>query len=115
MEDVPLPHHGKRHEPLSFLSGRFTDTQSRLPTFEKEAYSVMATIERMHWLVSCPEGFDLFTDHINLVFIFDPLSLVPDLSQASTRKVIRWAIRLSIYNYECIHLSGTDNVFPIGL
>lgn len=64
----------------------------------------MATIERMHWLASCPEGFDLITDHNNILFIFDPLSLVPDLSQASIRKDIRWAVHLSIYNYECIHL-----------
>lgn len=100
IEDIHLPHNEKRHEPLSFLSGRFTDTQSRWSTFEEEAYSMMDTIERMHWLASCPKGFDLFTDHNNLVFIFDPLSLVPDTSQASMLKVSRWVIRLSIYNNE---------------
>lgn len=71
----------------------------------------MATIERVHWLASCPKGFDLFTDHNNLIFISDPLSLVPDLSQASMRKVIRWAVRRSIYYYECTHLSGVDSVW----
>lgn len=56
----------------------------------------MGTIERMHWLASFPEGFDVYTDHKNLVFIFDPFSLVPDLSKPSMPNVIRWAVRLSI-------------------
>ena len=110
-DDVHLPHQDKRHEPLAFLSGHFTDTQLRWSTLEKEAFSIMATIERMHWIASIPTGFDLYTDHNNLVFLFDPLSLAPDLSQSSLRKVIRWAVRLCIYNYACIHISGDDNVW----
>lgn len=64
----------------------------------------------MHWLASYPECFDLFLDHNNLIFIFYPLSLVPNLSLASMRKVIRRAVCPSIYIYEIIHLSGVDNV-----
>ena len=108
---VHQSHAEKQHDPLAFLSGHFTPTQLRWSTIEKEAFSVMATIERMHWLASSPAGFDLFTDHNNLIFIFDPLSLSPDLSQTSIRKVVRWAVRLCAYNYTCIHISGADNVW----
>lgn len=64
---------------MSFLSIWFTDTQSPWSEFEKEYYKVMDTIEKMHCLASYPERFDLFTNYNNLVFFFDPLSMVPDL------------------------------------
>lgn len=63
----------------------------------------------MHWLASWPEGFDILTHQNHFVFIFDLLALVPDLTLAFTRKVIRWAVRLSIYSYVCVHVSGLDN------
>lgn len=72
---------------------------------------MLATITCLHWLTATPDGFDLLTDHNNLDFIFDPLSLMPDLSESSVRKVLRWAIRLSTYNYVCLHIHGGDNVW----
>lgn len=59
---------------------------------EKEVFSLMDTIERMHWIVSDPTGFDIYTDHNNLLFIFDSISIQPDLSLASVRKVLQWDV-----------------------
>jgi transposase InsO family protein len=109
--DTCKPFSEQNHVPLGFLSGRFSQTQLGWSTLEKEAYAVMATLTRMHWLASCPSGFDLFTDHNNLIFLFDPLSVVPDLSQTSLRKVLRWAVQLSVYNYTCVHIKGAENVW----
>ena len=109
--DVSKPYKEQRHAPIAFLSGQFDATQLGWSTLEKEAFAVMNTLDRMHWLVSTIEGFDLFTDHNNLVFLFDPLAVVPDLSQTSLRKVLRWAVKLSIYNYICYHIKGEDNVW----
>lgn len=61
---------------------------------EKEAFAVMASIERSHLLDSCGDGFDLFTDHNNLIFIFDQLAIMPDIRQATTGKVLGWDVRL---------------------
>lgn len=110
-EDLSKDHADQRHDPLAFLSGHFTGSQLGWSTLEKEASAVMATTERMHWLLATPDGFDLYTDHHNLIFLFDPLAVVPDLSISSTRKVLRWAVRLSMYNYTCVHIKGTDNVW----
>lgn len=110
-EDLVQPHEDQRHDPLGFLSGRFDRTQSSWSILEKEAYAVMATLEHMHWLASVPSGFDLFTDHNNLVFHFDALSVVPDLSQTSLRKVLRWTVHLSAYNYTCLHIKCPENVW----
>lgn len=71
----------------------------------------MTTLDRMNWIVATPDGFDLYTDHNKLIFLFDPLSVVPDLSATSTRKVLRWAVRLSMYNYTCYHIKGDENVW----
>lgn len=94
-----LPHKDKQHEPLAFIEGHFKNAQLRWSNLEKESFIIIATFERMHWMASCPKGFDLCTDNSNLIFIVVPISVVPDPSQFSLRKVIRWAVRLSYYNY----------------
>lgn len=104
-------HAEQDHDPLAFLSVRFSKTQLGWSTLEKEALAVMALIERSHWLVSCPDGFDLFTDHNNFTSIFDRIAVMPDIGQATTRKVLHWTVRLSLYNYVCMHISGDDNVW----
>lgn len=48
---------------------------------------MIETLERMDWVVATPDGFDLYADHNNLIFMLDPLSTVPDLSQTYLRKV----------------------------
>lgn len=71
----------------------------------------MSTIQRMHWILATKKGFDLFADHHNLIFLFDPLSVVPDLSQTTVHKFLRWAVLLSAYSYTCVHKKDGDNVW----
>lgn len=65
----------------------------------------------MHWLLCTEDGFELFTDHNNIMLIFDATSILPDLSQSSIKKAVRWAVHLTLYNYVCFHINGTDNVW----
>ena len=109
--DLNKPHAEQQHSPLAFCSGVFNATQLGWSVLEKEAFAILATLERMHWLVATSAGFDLYTDHNNLIFIFDPLSIIPDLSQPSVRKVLRWAVRISAYNYICFHIKGLENIW----
>lgn len=60
---------------------------------------MVVKIERLHWLVATKEGFDLHTDQKNLIFIFDPLRILPDLSVSTEHKVLRWTVRLSLFEY----------------
>eukprot|EP00171_Calliarthron_tuberculosum_P003723 IDg3723t1 len=57
-EDTTNPYEEQRHSPLAFLSGRFTWTQLRWSVLEKEAYAVLATVQRLHWLAATPQGFE---------------------------------------------------------
>ena len=56
-----------------------------------------------------PEGFHLFTDHSNLVFIFNPETATIRLNKGSLSKVQRWSMTLAQYNYKIVHISGEDN------
>lgn len=67
----------------------------------------MATVER---ILETADGFYLYTDHHNLIFLFDPLAVLSDLSQSYLREVLRWAVSLSSYNYTCVHIKGTYNI-----
>lgn len=71
----------------------------------------MKTLHRMHWMVETPAGFDLYKDHNNLIFLFDPFYVVEEMYQSSLRKVLRWALKLSVYNYTCYHIKGKENVW----
>lgn len=109
--DVSKPKNDQSHLLLAFLSGRFNSTQLGRSILQKEAFAVLNKLDRMHWLVSDAAGFDLYTDHDNLIFLFDLLSVVPDMSQTSLRKVLRWYVRSIIYQYTCYHIKGSDNVW----
>lgn len=108
--DISKSHFEQSHEPLPFLSGKFKGAQLTWSTLEKDAFAIMAKVERMHWILATSEGFDLFTNHHNLIFLFDSLAVLPDLSQTSLRKTLRRAVCLSAYNYTCVHIKGFDNV-----
>lgn len=69
------------------------------------------TLKRLHWITETPDDFYLHTDHINLIFIFDPLTVIPDLSISTVRKVLRWEVRLSLYNYVSILIPDDENVW----
>ena len=71
----------------------------------------MTTMDRKHWLASSTDGFDLYKDHKNLILLFDPTAYVPDLTEASLWKFIRWAVTIIFYTYDCIHISGMDNIW----
>lgn len=70
----------------------------------------MDTLERIHWLLPDPQGSDMNTDYNNVIYIFDPTFVVTYIIQTNIRKVIRWAVRLCVKNYTCIHIKGPYNV-----
>lgn len=94
---LSAPHHYQAHEPLAFHSGKFLAVQLGWSTLGKKAFAVLAALERLHWLAACPASFDLFTDRNNLMFLFDPVAVMPDIEEAALRKVLRWAVRISVY------------------
>lgn len=54
----------------------------------------MKILDHTNWLVATPPGFDLSTDHNNLIFLFNSLATMDYVSQSSICKVSWWAVNL---------------------
>jgi RNase H-like domain found in reverse transcriptase len=110
--DLELPHADQSHAPLAFLSGSFVGAPFRWSIADKEGFAIMHTCQRLDYLLRCPAGFSLFSDHRNLIYIFDPRGHNPGLAQHSEARLLRWALKLSSYHYVIEYIAGSDNVGP---
>lgn len=70
------------------MSVRFDMTQLSWVLLEKEAYKAMTTLDCMHWLAPMPDRCNYYTDHSNVIFLFDPLAVVKAIFHSSSRKVL---------------------------
>jgi hypothetical protein len=109
--DLDLPLEEQRHEPLAFLSGSFSNASLRWPIVEKEAYAVVEACKRLDYLVVRPGGFRLFTDHRNLVYIFNPSGSNANMAKYQADKLQRWALVMSTFPYTIECLPGDANVW----
>ena len=107
LERPPLE---QQHEPLAFHSGPWRAAELNYPTTEQEGLAFVNTVRRSEHLLQGPEPFHWFTDHANLVQLFnlDP-SVAPSKPQAHAR-VQRWAIFLRAFRYVPHHLPGELNI-----
>lgn len=116
-EDLGKPQSAQHHSPLEFVSGAFKDASSRGSIFEKEAFAIVHAMSRLDYLTACSET-SIFTDHRNLVFIFDPLKVQPNMPYRVAvpaylvSKVQRWALILSQFEYCIAQVPGELNYFP---
>jgi hypothetical protein len=67
--------------------------------------------ERLSWMLQRPDGFSLYTDHRNLIYIFNPHGANPGLASHTAAKLIRWALRLSCFRYTIEYVPGAENVW----
>ncbi|GMG14688.1 unnamed protein product [Phytophthora fragariaefolia] len=109
--ELEKPVDKQNHRPLAFLSGRFTGAQLRWPTIEKEAYAIIEAVKRLEYLLLRPGGFHLFTDHRNLVYMFNPGASDSSMQRYQADKLQRWAMAMTSYRYVIEHIRGEDNVW----
>lgn len=57
-EDLSQPQADQRHKPLEFLSVHFTGAQLGWSPLEIKSFAIMATIQRIHWILATSDGFD---------------------------------------------------------
>jgi len=57
---------------------------------EKEVFSIVESMSRIDYLIAGKEE-SLFTDHANLVYIFDPIGQNPGIARRTANKLMRWA------------------------
>jgi len=98
------------HEPLCFLSGAFKGRTMNWSTPEKEGFAIVEAMCRLDYLVT-GHTVSIFTDHANLVYMYDPYGRNPGMSRQTATKLMRWAIKLSAFRYIVEHLPGERNVW----
>jgi hypothetical protein len=111
LEDLNLPVADQDHTPLQFLGGKFTKNKLNWSVCEKEAYAIVESCLRLEYLLLRPSGFKIFTDHRNLLYIFDPKYRSADVKKYTAAKLQRWALRLHAFSYTIEHISGDANVW----
>ncbi|GMF43082.1 unnamed protein product [Phytophthora fragariaefolia] len=96
---------------FGFLSGRFVGASSRWSTIEKEAFAIVESTRRLEYLLLRPAGFRLYTDHRNLVYIFNPYATDGAMARYRADKLQRWALSLMSFKYVIEHVPGEEDVW----
>ena len=100
----------QQHEPLCFLSGAFKGSSKNWSVPEKEGFAIVESMCRVDYLVMGRE-VSIYTDHANLVQLYDPYGKHPSIPRHTASKLMRWAIKLSAFRYVVEHLPGQRNVW----
>lgn len=90
------------HRVISAASKSLTETERRYCQTEKEALAIVWGVERFQNYV-LGKMFDIFTDCKALSFLFTKRS-------KPCARIERWVLRLQMFDYRVIHISGQDNV-----
>jgi len=89
--------------PIEFASRKFTETESRWDTGEKETYAIIWSIQRWRrYLIQ--KHFTVFSDHWNLHYLFNLNK------QFKGDKFWRWTLLLQEYHFTVIRRPGTKQL-----
>jgi hypothetical protein len=108
-EKLGLPMEDQDHRPLAFLSGEFKGAQLRWTVPEKEGFAIVDTVTKVDYLLLSHDKFSILSDHLNLTYIYNPLSADPTLARHIVHKLQRWALKMSVYSYRIDHMMGELN------
>ena len=112
LQDLHLVVKEQAHEPLAFCSGAFKNSSANWSVPEKEAYPIQYADRRFDYLLCTGKHpFLIFTDHRNLVFMYNPESVSVFLNRHSVDKVHRWRLHLDGKPYVIESISGDENVW----
>ena len=110
-DELSKPIESQNHEPLAFFSRSFRGSSARWAIPEKEAFPILDAIHRFDYLLIYERKFRIFTDHKNLMFIFNPDKTSIPLKQHTLDKLYRWALKLSSVDYLIEHIPGQLNIW----
>lgn len=86
---------GKHWRPIEFMSKTLTDTQQRWPTHEREAWAIVAALEKFDCYLR-GKKFDVYTDNSSLQW----------MNNIKIGKISRWAARMAEYSMTIKHISN---------
>ncbi|GMF17256.1 unnamed protein product [Phytophthora fragariaefolia] len=104
--DVPIQE--QEHELLVCMGGSFTGLALNWSVIEKESYPIVHACEKLEYPLLRPQGFRLYCDHRNIIFLFSPSK---KLKRHIRGKLLRWSTKLLEYRYSIEHIEGVHNVW----
>jgi hypothetical protein len=108
-EQLDLPMEEQDHQPLAFLSGEFKGAQLRCTVSEKEGFAIVDTVTKVDYLLLSHDEFSILSDHLNLTYIYNPLSADLTLARHVVHKLQRWALKMYVFSYRIKHVMGELN------
>jgi RNase H-like domain found in reverse transcriptase len=97
------------HQPLAFLLGEFKGAQLRWTVPEKGSFAIVNTVTKVNYLLLSHEESSIFSDHLNLTYIYNPFSADPTLARHVVHKLQRWALKMSVFSYRMEYVIGKLN------
>ena len=97
-QERPMPDGSIRHEPIMFLSHKFSESAKNWDTFKKEGYGLYFTVNGVQYYLRGKE-FIVETDHRNLQW----------MAASQSPIVVRWRTLLQSYTFMIRHIPGKDN------
>jgi RNase H-like domain found in reverse transcriptase len=108
-EQLDLPMEEQDHQPLAFLSGEFKGAQLRWTVPEKKVFAIVDTATKVDYLLLSHDEISILSAHLNLTYIYNPLSADPTLARHVVHKLQRWALKMSMFSYRMEHVMGELN------
>ncbi|KAL1129484.1 hypothetical protein AAG570_012429 [Ranatra chinensis] len=92
---------GEREKPIAFASKKPTPTETRYSTIERELLGIVWAVKNFRpYLLG--RQFTIKTDHKPLVWI--------ERLEETLARVSRWKESLAAYDFEIVHIKGSENV-----
>ena len=97
-QERPIPDGTTRHEPIVFLSHKFSESAKNWDTFKKEGYGLFFTVNGAQYYLR-GKDFIVETYHRNLQW----------MAASQSPIVVRWRTLLQSYTFIIRHIPGKDN------
>jgi hypothetical protein len=88
-----------------------TDLRSIGVSLTRKRSLLWKQFERLRHLLLRDEGFRLFTDHRNLMYVFDAILRDNDFKKQAADKLCQWASKLFSFKYVIEHIPGESNIW----
>ncbi|GFY56793.1 retrovirus-related Pol polyprotein from transposon 17.6 [Trichonephila inaurata madagascariensis] len=92
---------GKEH-PILFLSKKFTATERKYSTTEKECAAILYAIKKLKGYIDGQTEFYIQRDHNPLVWLKN--------NAGNNGRLLRWALALQSFNFTTTHKKGKDSL-----
>jgi len=99
------------HQLLAALSGSIHGNKRRWSLIKKESFSIIEATEKLrHFLLSTQDS-RLFTDHRNLIYVFNPTANDNDFKKYTLDKLCPSAMKLCAFRFMIEHIPGETNIW----